>query len=82
MKDFDHPNILSLVGVCFDTPDEVPFIILPFMANGSLKDYLRKKRVNVNNVNTLPKVCSILCISLCCSYHHWIFQWKQYINLQ
>ena len=37
MKDFQHPNIVGLTGVCFDTPDGVPFIILPFMANGSLK---------------------------------------------
>ena len=57
MKDFKHPNILSLVGVCFDTPDGVPFIILPFMANGCLKDFLKKKRTHVTNVDTLPEVC-------------------------
>ena len=60
MKDFDHPNILNLVGVCFDTPDEIPFIILPLMANGSLKDYLIKKRKTLRNSNLpvpiLPKV--------------------------
>ena len=57
MKDFEHPNILGLVGVCFDTPDGVPFTILPFMDNGSLKDYLKKKRTHVTNVDTLPEVC-------------------------
>ena len=61
MKDFDHPNILNLVGVCFDTPDEIPFIILPLMANGSLKDYLIKKRAAIKivhlHVDTLPEVC-------------------------
>ncbi len=56
MKDFRHPNILELAGVCFDTPDGVPFIILPFMANGSLKDFLKKKRTHVINVDTLPEV--------------------------
>ena len=60
MKDFQHPNILGLTGVCFDTPDRVPFIILPFMANGSLKDYLKRKRTHVvTNVNTLPEVKDI-----------------------
>ena len=57
MKDFRHPNILGLTGVCFDTPDGVPFIILPFMANGSLKDYLKKKRTHVTTVDVLPEVC-------------------------
>ena len=56
MKDFQHPNILGLTGVCFDTPDGVPFIILPFMANGSLKDYLKSKRTHITNVDTLPEV--------------------------
>ena len=56
MKDFQHPNILGLTGVCFDTPDGVPFIILPFMANGSLKDYLKRKRIHITNVDTLPEV--------------------------
>ena len=63
MKDFDHPNILNLVGVCFDTPDEIPFIILPLMANGSLKDYLMKKRAAIKTVqiqlDTLPEVILI-----------------------
>ena len=59
MKDFQHPNILGLTGVCFDTPDGVPFIILPFMANGSLKDYLKRKRTHVTKVDTLPEVKDI-----------------------
>ena len=56
MKDFNHPNVLGLTGVCFDTPDGYPFLIIPFMVNGSLKDYLRNSRVNLKNVDTYPKV--------------------------
>ena len=56
MKDFNHPNVLGLAGVCFDTPDGYPFLILPFMVNGSLKDYLRDSRVNLKNVDTFPQV--------------------------
>ena len=57
MKDFNHPNVLGLTGVCFDTPDGYPFLILPFMVNGSLKDYLKKQRAHVTDVGTYPKVC-------------------------
>ncbi len=56
MKDFSHPNILGLAGVCFDTADGVPYIILPFMANGSLKDFLKNKRIHLTNIDTLPEV--------------------------
>ena len=43
MKDLNHPNVLNLVGVCLDGgPD--PFIITPFMENGSLLSYLKKNR--------------------------------------
>ena len=59
VKDFQNPNILGLTRVCFDTPDGLPFIILPFMANGSLKDYLKRKRTHVTNANTLPEVRDI-----------------------
>ena len=63
MKDFDHPNVLGLTGVCFDTPDGCPYLILPFMVNGSLKDYLRNSRVNLKDVDTFPKVSmQVYCI--------------------
>ena len=56
MKDFHHPNVLGLMGVVFDTPDGVPFLVLPYMELGNLKNFLKSKRVKVSNVNTLPKV--------------------------
>ena len=43
MYKFDHPNVLTLKGVCLDG-GPAPFIIMPFMANGSLINYLHKKR--------------------------------------
>ena len=60
MKDFNHPNVLGLTGVCFDTPDGYPFLILPYMVNGSLKDYLRNSRVNLKTVDTFPKVMKFI----------------------
>jgi hypothetical protein len=38
MKDFDHVNVLSLVGVVID--GRQPVILLPLMANGDLKTYV------------------------------------------
>ena len=46
MKRFDHPNVLSLIGVCIDV-GEAPYIVMPFMSNGSLLAYLRKERPNL-----------------------------------
>ena len=57
MKEFDHPNIVGLLGVCFDTPDGYPYLILPFMANGNVRDYLKAKRIELTNTATLPHVC-------------------------
>ena len=43
MKEFDHPNVLNLKGVCLDG-GPVPYIIMPFMTNGSLLPYLKENR--------------------------------------
>lgn len=36
MRDFEHPNILSLIGVAF-TKDSMPLVVIPFMFNGNLR---------------------------------------------
>ena len=41
MCNLNHPNVLSLTGVCIDG-GTAPYIIMPFMANGSLLPYLKK----------------------------------------
>ena len=46
MSEFDHPNVLTLNGVCLDG-GPAPFIIMPFMTNGSLLAYLRKNRATL-----------------------------------
>ena len=43
MKNFDNLHVMSLKGVCLDG-GPVPYIVLPYMANGSLLSYLRKER--------------------------------------
>ena len=53
MKDFSNLHVMSLKGVCLDG-GPVPFIILPYMANGSLAAYLKKERRNL----VMMKDCS------------------------
>ena len=43
MKHFNHPNVISLMGVCVDA-GPAPYIVMPFMANGSLLSFLKKNR--------------------------------------
>ena len=39
MKDFDHQNVMKLIGISFERNS--PIIITPFMANGDLLSYIR-----------------------------------------
>ena len=46
MYELDHPNILKLIGVCLDG-GPAPFIIMPFMDNGSLLSHLKAERESI-----------------------------------
>ena len=46
MYGFEHPNVLKLCGVCLDG-GPAPYVIMPFMANGSLLSYLKDERENL-----------------------------------
>jgi len=39
MKDFHHVHVLGVIGVSFDS-DASPMVILPYMANGDLRQYI------------------------------------------
>ncbi|XP_065910248.1 tyrosine-protein kinase Mer-like isoform X3 [Dysidea avara] len=54
MKNFKHPNVLSVFGVCLETSDGVPFIVLPYMPNGDLRNYLKSRRRDESNVEQFP----------------------------
>ncbi|CAH1787331.1 unnamed protein product, partial [Owenia fusiformis] len=42
MKDFEHPNVLNLIGVALDK--DIPYVVLPHMANKDLKTYVRDEK--------------------------------------
>lgn len=45
MKDFHHPNVLTLIGICFNY-DAMPLVILPYMEHGDLLTYIRNEHEN------------------------------------
>ena len=58
MKKLKHPNVLPVLGMCLESSHEngLPFMIMPFMLNGDLKSYLKKKRKKPGQVDQLPEV--------------------------
>ena len=39
MLSFEHKNVMTLIGVCID--GEMPLLIMPFMSNGSVLEFLK-----------------------------------------
>ena len=46
MQKFNHPNVLTLIGVCISL-GSAPYIVMPYMAKGSLLTYLKEERSNI-----------------------------------
>ena len=46
MEGFEHPHVLNIIGVCVDA-GPAPYIIMPFMTNGSLLAYIKKEKINL-----------------------------------
>ena len=46
MSRFKHSHVMGLIGVCINA-GSAPFIIMPYMANGSLLKYLKRERRNI-----------------------------------
>ena len=55
MLSFEHTNVMSLVGVCLD--GDMPLLIMPFMLNGSVFEFVKHHRKNLLCINaTEPQV--------------------------
>ena len=54
MKDFDHPNVLSLIGVVVNE-EQVPMVVIPYMSKGDLKHVLRDE----TEVSLNPSSCFV-----------------------
>ena len=46
MSQFKHVHVMGLIGVCLDA-GSTPYIIMPYMANGSLLKWLKRERKNI-----------------------------------
>ena len=46
MSRFKHAHIIDLIGVCLNA-GSAPYIIMPYMANGSLLNYLKRERKKI-----------------------------------
>ena len=49
MVSFNHPNVMTLRGVCLDK--ENPLLIMPFMSNGSVLEFVKKHKDNLMLTN-------------------------------
>ena len=60
MLSFEHTNVMSLIGVCID--GEMPLLIMPFMSNGSVLDFIKRRKVEflLTSKATQQEVSSII----------------------
>ncbi|CAG9573024.1 unnamed protein product [Danaus chrysippus] len=69
MAKFNHPNIVHLIGVCFDRHPR--FIVLELLAGGDLKNFLRESRPRPERASALTMKDLLLCaLDVCkgCKY--------------
>ncbi|XP_045540777.1 ALK tyrosine kinase receptor [Papilio machaon] len=59
MAKFNHPNVVHLIGVCFDRHPR--FIVLELLAGGDLKNFLRESRPKPERASALTMKDLILC---------------------
>ena len=63
MSTFRHPNVIELLGICWDSKQRSPYIVLPYMENGDLRNFLRRHRgtATMSSDTTYPKARGCMC---------------------
>ena len=67
MSQFKHVHVMGLIGVCLDA-GSAPYIIMPYMANGSLLKWLKRERKNIVLLDETDEDEVILFFPVCLSY--------------
>ena len=55
-QEFNHPNVMSLIGVSISSQEATLLMVLPYMCHGDVKSFLKSKRGGRIEVTELPKV--------------------------
>ena len=63
MKNFDHPHVLKLLGVCVPS-HENPMVVLPYMSNGDLRSYVKDKK-KVHHFLLITRHVLVRLLNLC-----------------
>ena len=66
---FDHPNVLGLIGVSILREEVIPLMVMPYMQNGDVKSFVQSKRGDEIEVTTFPKVILRIAIARIKIYH-------------
>ncbi|XP_065842857.1 uncharacterized protein [Oscarella lobularis] len=82
MREFKHPNVMELYGICWsDDPTHPnhrsPFLILPYMELGDLKMFLRMRRPGNKSAEERPQHLSLVQLVKFC---HQIAKGMNYIS--
>ena len=58
MLSFKHPNVMFLIGLCLD--GEIPLLIMPFMSNGNVLEYVKQNKdiLHLSKEATKVEVCT------------------------
>ena len=58
-KRFNHPNIISLIGVSEIPEEGTPLMVLPYMHYGDVKSFVKSKRLNKIEAIEFPEVFKV-----------------------
>ena len=69
MSLFVHPNVMPLIGLCFD--GEMPLLIMPFMSKGNALEYVKQNKVDLHKDQEASEA-EVLCLASVYIYTWWL----------